>query len=124
MVRATLKALVAFWLTVAWSALTCLWSNHRVGRMMQWGFFSLFLYGLILCGVWPLVFQSALTKGANINAGAFLGYWIDRTLFASFDARFMEEPAAISDMAKAARVLARGIVVAACVIGLSLGTTA
>ena len=121
-VGSTVKSLTQrLWNEMVMPAVKCAWHDHRIGRMMQWGLFSLFLYGLVICKVWPLILQAALTKGANVNAGAFLGYWIDRTLFIGFDYRFDADPNSISDVAKAARVVSRAIVVAASVIGLSMG---
>jgi hypothetical protein len=93
-------------------------------RMSHWAVISFLLYAIVLWHAWPLLIQAALTKGANVNAGAFLGYWIDRTLFISFDVKFDSDPNSIDEMAKAARVIARAIIVAACVIGLSLGVGA
>lgn len=107
-----------------WAMTKCLWNDHRVGRMLQWGLLSAALYAIALCHPWPLVVQAALTKGANVNAGAFLGYWLDRTLFIGFDSKFDSNPEEISDVAKAARVLARAFIVGACVIGLSTGVGA
>lgn len=99
-------------------------NNSKLLRMAHWFVLSVLLYAVVLHGHWPLLLQAALTKGANVNAGAFLGYWVDRGLFASFDLKHDADPNSISDMAKAARVLARGLVVAACVIGLGLGVGA
>jgi hypothetical protein len=125
--QATLKALQAFFLLCwnwLWPKAKCLWNDHRMGRMFQWAVFCFFLYSLVLFKVWPLVVQVALTKGANVNAGAFLGYWIDRTLFNSFDVKFDADPNTVSDVAKAARVCARGIIAGACILGLALGVGA
>lgn len=94
---------------------------HSYWRMVQWAVFSLVLYVIVLFGIWPLVVQAALTKAANVNAGAFLGYWVDRSLFNSFDTKFDSDPKEFSDHAKAARICARGLVVAACILGLSMG---
>lgn len=106
--------------------------SYSRGRMLQWFIFSAILYALVLWGGkygldkegWPLVIQSALTKGANINGGAFLGYWIDRTLYIGYDLGVRDNPSAFSDMAKALRLLSRALLVAACILGASMGTTA
>jgi hypothetical protein len=92
--------------------------------MLQWGVVSMALYGIALIHPWPLMIQAALTKMANVNAGAFIGYWIDRTLFSGFDQGFHTHPRRYSNESKAARLIARGIVVGACVLGLSTGVGA
>lgn len=117
------EKIVALW-TRAKAMVKCAWQDHRVGRMLQWALFSLLLYLVTLLFTWPLILQAAFTKAANVNAGAFLGYWLDRTLFIGFDARFTINPKEISDVAKAARVLSRAVIVGACVIGLSAGVGA
>lgn len=102
----------------------CLWNEHRLGRMLQWGVISIAFYVVALVHPWPLVFQAALTKAANVNLGAFLGYWLDRTLFKGFDLKHEANPKEISNESLAARVLSRGIIVGACVIGFAAGVGA
>lgn len=97
---------------------------HRIGRMMPWALVSLAFYFMAMVHPWPLLIQAALTKAANVNAGAFIGYWIDRTLFSAFDTKFYKNPEEFSNEAKAARVIARGIIVGACVLGLATGVGA
>lgn len=107
--------------------------SYSKTRMFQWCAFSLLLYTLAVWGGrgvffsgdgWPLLIQAALTKGANVNAGAFLGYWVDRTLYIGFDLGVRDKDPGISNMAKSIRLGARGLIVAACIIGVSVGTTA
>lgn len=106
--------------------------SYGKSRMLQWAFFSIALYAIALAGGkgwitnegWPLLVQAALTKGANINAGAFIGYWVDRTLYIGYDMGVKDDPASACDSAKAARLMGRACIVAACIIGVSLGTTA
>lgn len=96
----------------------------KAWRMLHWFLFSALLYAIALCCPLPLIAQAALTKGANVNVGAFLGYWIDRTLFAGFDNKFDSTPEEVSDASKACRLLGRAIIVGACILGLSTGVGA
>lgn len=104
--------------------LDCFWNDHGFGRMAQWAAFSLILYTIAMVYAWPLMLQAALTKAANVNAGAFLGYWIDRNLFAGFDRTFHKTPEEVSDASRAARLVGRALIVGACILGLATGVGA
>jgi hypothetical protein len=102
-------------------AVMCLWSDHRAGRMFQWAVFSVIMYALAAATGWSLLIHAALIKGANVNAGAFLGYWVDRTLFNGFDLKLDADPNSIEPISKAARLIARAVVCGSCIYGLSVG---
>lgn len=99
-------------------------TQHHLVRMFQWAVLSVLLYAVVLSGPWPLIVQVALTKGANVNAGAFLGYWVDRTLFCSYDRAFNHRPKDFSSAVRAARLVGRAILTGCCILGLSLGVGA
>lgn len=100
--------------------------NRQLFRMAQWFFFSIILYAVVLIKPegWPLIITAALLKGANVNAGAFMGYWVDRTLFSVYDREFAVRSGEFEPPVKAARVIARGIIVAAAIWGFSNGISA
>lgn len=99
--------------------------NKRRLRMAEWFLFSLALYAAILLnpreGGMPLLAVVALTKGANVNAGAFVGYWVDRTLFAMHDRAYGNDPTRFTPMEKGARILSRALISFACIIGFATG---
>ncbi len=78
-------------------------------RMAEWLLLSMVLYGCAFYIQHPQI-QTALWKAGHINTAAFLGYWIARKIFGRFDST--------SDPIKQ---LARGVVIAACIIGMALG---
>lgn len=100
----------------------CVMTERGFGRMAQWGVLSIIIYLVVLYMPMTLTLQAALLKGANVNAGMFLGYWGDRTVFYRADdiiERKGEDgnaPAII-----AGRMLARAVIMASCVIGISTG---
>lgn len=86
-------------------------------RMISWLLVSAALYGssillVALCppsGVWAQL-QTGLWKLGNITVGAFLGYWADRHLYGR-----------MGPTASTGRQIARALIVAASILGVSLG---
>lgn len=88
-------------------------------RMLVWLAISLSLTGIIFI-VAPHQLETTAYKLSLITTAAWLGYWIDRSLFpyARPDQLF-EHAFNTNDMNLAA--MRRAIIIAACVIGAALG---
>jgi len=96
-------------------------------RMLVWLAISLALTGIIFV-VAPHQLETTVYKLSLITTAAWLGYWIDRSLFpyarpdvignAMEDAK-IHTTEAIHEMNHAA--MRRAIIIAACVIGAALG---
>lgn len=88
-------------------------------RMLVWLAISLALTGIIFV-VAPHQLETTVYKLSLITTAAWLGYWIDRSLFpyARPDQLF-EHAFNTNDMNHAA--MRRAIIIAACVIGAALG---
>lgn len=98
--------------------------RHFQTRMVGWAWVTLFL--LIAIGVTaPQQLPVSLYKLSLITSAAWVGYWIDRSLFpyARPDA-FLEGPLVVRKgcyRAFAAAQQRRAIIIAACIIGVALG---
>lgn len=79
-------------------------------RMFQWLLLAACFYIAAVIVQQPQI-QTGLWKAGHITSGAFLGYWIDRHLFGRYT----------SDPGYTHRVIARAIVVGACIFGMALG---
>lgn len=80
-------------------------------RMLTWAVLAAVLYAIALNTSQPQI-QTLLWKVGHITLGANVGYWIDRTAFR--DRYDYANPDAM-------RALSRAIIVAAAILGLSLG---
>lgn len=80
-------------------------------RMLPWALLALVLYLAALQVPQPQI-QTLLWKLGHITLGANVGYWIDRTAFR--DRYDFEHPDPV-------RAMSRAVVVAAAILGLSLG---
>lgn len=80
-------------------------------RMVAWLMLAVILYVLaIVLKDMPQV-STGLWKAGHITSGAYLGYWVDRHLYGRVVAAHDSD----------GRLLARAIVIAACVIGMAFG---
>jgi hypothetical protein len=79
--------------------------------MLPWALLALLFYTVALATPQPQI-QTLLWKIGHITLGANVGYWIDRTAFQD-----RLEPGTTDPI----RALSRAIVVAAAILGLSLG---
>ena len=84
---------------------------RNLTRMLPWAIFAFVLYAVALNIPQPQI-QTLLWKLGHITLGANVGYWIDRTAFLDRLAPGSTDPI---------RALSRAIVVAAAILGLSLG---
>jgi hypothetical protein len=79
--------------------------------MLPWALLAAVLYAIALNIPQPQI-QTLLWKLGHITLGANVGYWIDRTAFGDrIDPQHVDPT----------RALSRAIVVAAAILGLSLG---
>lgn len=78
-------------------------------RMVEWALLAVIFYALALIVTQPQI-QTALWKMGHITVGAYLGYWADRTLLGR-----------VSAHSSPARVVARAIIIAAAIWGMSGG---
>lgn len=84
---------------------------RNLTRMLQWALLALLFYAAALATAQPQI-QTLLWKIGHITLGANIGYWIDRTAFRDRFDYTKPDPM---------RALSRAIVVAAAILGLSLG---
>lgn len=94
--------------------------KKRFLRMLHWLVLGMFLYYLALSVPFPPQIQTGLLACANSNMATFFGYWIDHSLWKTFDTRLAEAPEKVSDASKAARLLSRALLISAMVIGANL----
>lgn len=109
-----------------WKRITEIWhcvmKERGFGRMAQWLLFSAVLYIIAFTLPESLTMQAAILKCANVNAGLFVGYWGDRSVFYRAD-DIIERKGEDGNAPEiiAARMLARAIIMAGCVYGFSAG---
>jgi hypothetical protein len=88
-------------------------------RMLSWLFTSLILTGFVYY-VAPHQLETTVYKLSLITTAAWLGYWIDRSLFPyARPDHLYESSINVRDMNQAA--LRRAIIISACIIGAALG---
>lgn len=90
----------------------------KIPRMTEWLIVSL----LLLAAIWVLAPQQlgvSLYKLSLITMAAWVGYWIDRSLFPY--ARPDDAELNVSEMATSAAMLRRAIVVGCAMLAVSLG---
>lgn len=78
-------------------------------RMSQWLMLALAFYAAALLTTQPQL-QTALWKLGHITTGAFAGYWVDRNLYGR-----------VSPDSAPGRLVARAVIVAACILGMAFG---
>lgn len=79
-------------------------------RMIPWLLMATCFYIAAILVQQPQI-ETGLWKAGHITSGAYLGYWIDRHLFGRYN----------HDDVVTNRILARALVVGACVFGMALG---
>jgi hypothetical protein len=84
---------------------------RNLTRMLPWALLALLFYTAALATAQPQI-QTLLWKVGHITLGANIGYWIDRTAFQDRLNPNTTDPI---------RAMARAVVVAAAILGLSLG---
>lgn len=84
---------------------------RNLTRMLPWALLAILFYIAALATAQPQI-QTLLWKVGHITLGANIGYWIDRTAFMD-----RLEPGTTDPI----RAMARAVVVAAAILGLSLG---
>ena len=78
-------------------------------RMFHWLMLAAAFYALAMLTT-QMQLQTGLWKLGHITIGAFAGYWVDRNLYGR-----------VSPESAPGRLVARAVVVAACVLGMAFG---
>lgn len=89
---------------------------HATNRLRAWPWLASALVALsAVCLIAPYQIGVLIWSLSKLLLGAYLGYWIDRSLF------YYGRPHEIADADRPAAMLRRAIIVAAAIIALGLG---
>ena len=95
-----------------------IWSSRDLGRMLQWLIISAMLL-IVVALIAPQQVGNIVKQAANVTLFAYLGYRLDRSVFP--EARPSDQTVCSNPITQAAAQIRRALLMAATIIGGSLG---